>query len=319
MPAVERRPLWHMRKDAKKEKTQSVTNKMQSARSTKSWKLKLAGAGLVIFVLLSLVFLAGSSSYAVSRNIEQVLAAGTTTREGTNWSEDDAPNYVLLRGPAEIDLEARSGTVFYSPLDPLGRAGRVVACIDFEMMQAGLERPRGELSNIRPSGWGHNAEVEIALPESDSSGESSGEPKRDSSGEPAGESSTDSSGEYYHGYFWNRSHLLAKSLGGGDTKENLICGTRMQNVGANDGKGGMAYVEGMVRDWLFEHKDGFVYYLVTPVYQGQELVARSVVVDLRSSDGSLDAQYEVFNTAYGFEINYATGEFEATSAELESD
>ena len=48
-------------------------------------------------------------------------------------------------------------------------------------------------------------------------------------------------GVSYKGYFWNRSHLIADSLGGLPEENNLIAGTRAQNVGDNHAPGGMAY------------------------------------------------------------------------------
>jgi DNA-entry nuclease len=69
--------------------------------------------------------------------------------------------------------------------------------------------------NSDPVGWGENRIVSIKL----------------------------YNGKKYKGYLWNRSHLIADSLGGKAIRKNLITGTRMQNVGANDGTGGMAYTE----------------------------------------------------------------------------
>ncbi len=72
--------------------------------------------------------------------------------------------------------------------------------------------------------------------------------------------------------------------------ENLVCGTRMQNVGANDGQGGMAMVETACRSWLRDFPDQTISYVATPLYVAGELVPRSVVVDARSSDGSIDEE-----------------------------
>ena len=113
----------------------------------------------------------------------------------------------------------------------------------------------------------------------------------------------------FRSYFWNRSHLIAKSLGGDDIAENLVTGTRTQNVGANDGQGGMGYAEGIARRFLESNQGATLYYSATPVYEGSELVCRSVIVDMRASDGSLDMQVEVYNCAKGFLIDYATGAF----------
>lgn len=147
------------------------------------------------------------------------------------------------------------------------------------MVVTGSESERGDMAD--PAGWGHNGEADIELPD----------------------------GSIYHGWFWNRSHLLAKSLGGDAEAHNLVTGTRMENVGANDGEGGMAMTETAVRAYLRANRDASVLYVVTPVYEGDELVPRSVYVDVRSSDGVLDEEVEVFNAAKGHRIDYASGTF----------
>ena len=50
--------------------------------------------------------------------------------------------------------------------------------------------------------------------------------------------------------------------------------------------------------------------MATPIYVGDELVCRSVMVDMLSSDGLLDLRIEVFNAAKGYSVNYADGSFE---------
>lgn len=199
----------------------------------------------------------------------------------TPWDASESPQYFRVVGKAVVDVDIPAGQIWYAPLDALGRTVRAAGTIDAPTMEAGLARERGNLMGHDPSGWGHNAETDIALPD----------------------------GGTYHGHLWNRSHLVAKSLGGSDEVENLVCATRMENVGANDGEGGMAYGEDLVRTWLRGHRDGSVFYSATPAYEGNELVCRSVVVDIRSSDGSLDLEIEVYNAALGHRIDYVTGEW----------
>lgn len=109
--------------------------------------------------------------------------------------------------------------------------------------------------------------------------------------------------------------MIAKSLGGKDELENLVNGTRMQNVGMNDSSnpGGMAYTETIARDWLDKNPDGTIQYVATPVYEGNEIMPRSVFVDIKTSDGSINQHVEVFNTAYGYTIDYSTGKFNASN------
>ena len=93
------------------------------------------------------------------------------------------------------------------------------------------------------------------------------------------------SGVSYYGWFWNRSHMVADSLGGDPIKENLVTGTRTQNVGlSKDHTGGMAYAETKARDYL-DNPDNTqcpLYYAVTPNYQNSELIPRTVSIDMES-------------------------------------
>ena len=208
-----------------------------------------------------------------------------TAASATVWDEGTCPDYWRLVGPAEVGEVPAPGEVVCLPLDELGRARGAYADVTFESMEAGIARERTGLGEFEPSGWTDNEVVEIALGQD----------------------------RVYRGYFWNRSHLVAKSLGGPDVIENLVCGTRMQNVGANDGHGGMAYPEGLCREWLSEHPTGEIYYRATPVYEGREPLCRSVFVDVLSSDGTLDMRLEVYNAAAGFTIDYASGAYRKAS------
>lgn len=114
-------------------------------------------------------------------------------------------------------------------------------------------------------------------------------------------------GDAYHGYLFNRSHLIAKSLGGADAPENMVTGTCTKNVGRNQPSGGMAYAETLARDWIDRNPDGTVLYMATPVYTGDELLPRTVTVDIRTSDGTIDAHVIVFDTENGYNIDYAHG------------
>ena len=84
----------------------------------------------------------------------------------------------------------------------------------------------------------------------------------------------------YRGYVFNKSHLLAWSLGGSMNSNNLIWGTRAQNVGTNkpNNPGGMAYPETQVRNFLRTNPNEVVYYSASPLYVEQELVPRGVQV-----------------------------------------
>ena len=113
----------------------------------------------------------------------------------------------------------------YSKLDKYGRTRRVVGNITYKMVKKSAGWREGFAEGSEPSGWGKNTIVNIKL----------------------------YTGKYYRGFLWNRSHLIADSLGGRAIRRNLITGTRMQNVGANNGQGGMAYTERKVVNYLYKH------------------------------------------------------------------
>lgn len=258
-------------------------------------------------ILLLIVLLAGAVWYFMfdgKATVDEWLGNGQATTavevlpygpEGTYdptaWDEQGAPNYYRLAGSAVITHpEVLIGEIQYGELDSYGRATWACGVITPAMYHEELAEDReGNLPN--PAGWpkGRNYKVDITL----------------------------CNGEIYHGEMFNRSHMVADSLGGAATKNNLVTGTRMQNTGSNNqsssGYGGMAYTEDKVRKYLKSalksNQDVTVYYCVTPVYLNDELLPRSVYVDVKSSDGKLDMHVETFNCARGYEINYYSAAF----------
>lgn len=104
---------------------------------------------------------------------------------------------------------------------------------------------------------------------------------------------------------YNRSHLIAHCLSGQDANEqNLITGTRHFNADV------MEPIEAMVLDYI-ERTGNHVLYRVTPVFEGDELVARGVQIEaLSMEDGSQGVSLNVFlrNIQPGVAIDYATGD-----------
>lgn len=105
------------------------------------------------------------------------------------------------------------------------------------------------------------------------------------------------------GLLYNRCHLIAYSLAGEDLNDrNLITGTRQMNTA-------MIGFEDMVYDYVME-QGGHVLYRVTPVFEGDELVARGVQMEALSvEDGGKAVHYNVYipNEQEGVIIDYATG------------
>ena len=104
---------------------------------------------------------------------------------------------------------------------------------------------------------------------------------------------------------YNRCHLLGFQLTGENANElNLITGTRTMNVA------GMLPFENMVADFVKED-GGHVAYRVTPIFDGDDLVAQGVLMEGWSvEDAGETVMFCVFayNIEPGVEIDYATGD-----------
>ena len=107
------------------------------------------------------------------------------------------------------------------------------------------------------------------------------------------------------GYIYNRCHLIGFQLTGENAnKKNLITGTRYMNVD------GMLPFENMVADYIKE-TGNHVMYRVTPIYDGNDLVACGVQIEAYSVEDEGDGicfNVYVYNVQPGIVINYATGE-----------
>ena len=118
----------------------------------------------------------------------------------------------------------------------------------------------------------------------------------------------------YRGYLYNKSHLLAWSLGGDMEAHNLILGTRSQNVGTNKSKeaGGMSYLETKVRNAVYDDHDIKVFYQTVPVYKEKEIIPRGVFVraySVNDNGKTLNESVYTINTQSGVTIDYTNGTF----------
>ena len=106
-------------------------------------------------------------------------------------------------------------------------------------------------------------------------------------------------------YLYNRCHLIGYQLTAENANEkNLITGTRYLNVD------GMLPFENLVADYVKE-TENHVLYRVTPVFEGDNLVASGVLMEAESVEDEGDGvEYcvYVYNVQPGVVINYATGE-----------
>ena len=116
-------------------------------------------------------------------------------------------------------------------------------------------------------------------------------------------------GSTYKGFMYNRSHMIADSLGGDPIYENLVTGTRPQNVGGRGNNGGMAYLETKIRDYFNRGSKCTVDYEVINVYASdKDKLPVYSICNAKSSDKKIDEQVIVYNSAEGYDIDYRTAQ-----------
>ena len=106
-------------------------------------------------------------------------------------------------------------------------------------------------------------------------------------------------------YLYNRCHLVGYQLSGENANRgNLITGTRYMNVD------GMLPFENMIADYVKE-TGNHVMYRVTPIFEGDNLVASGVQMEAKSIEDNGEAicfNVFVYNVQPNVIIDYATGE-----------
>ena len=112
-------------------------------------------------------------------------------------------------------------------------------------------------------------------------------------------------------YLYNRCHLIGYQLTAENANErNLITGTRYLNVE------GMLPFENNVADYI-EITNNHVYYKVTPIFEGNNLVANGVQMQAYSvEDNGQGISFNVYcyNVQPGVAIDYATGDNQAVAS-----
>jgi DNA-entry nuclease len=136
--------------------------------------------------------------------------------------------------------------------------------------------PRGSIGMIKPSGW-HTVRYDDLIEDK---------------------------------YLYNRCHLIGYQLTGeGANEQNLITGTRYMNVE------GMEPFENETADYI-QSTHNHVQYEVTPIFEGDNLVASGVLMEAESvedhGEGLMFCVY-CYNVQPGITINYADGSSERAS------
>lgn len=211
----------------------------------------------------------------------------------TSFSLEDLPAfsgepYVVLSDnqPGFTQEELDQAAQGFEEYSPLDSLGRCGAAYASVGLDTMPTQDRESISSVKPSGW-QTAKYDTELVDG--------------------------------GYLYNRCHLIGFQLTGENAnEENLITGTRYLNVE------GMLPFENLVADYIKE-TGNHVLYRVTPLFEGDNLVASGVEMEALSVEDEGDGvsfHVYVYNVQPGVEIDYATGESwesgQASSAPQES-
>ena len=201
--------------------------------------------------------------------------ASSVTSDSTDKSS--IPTYT---GEAFIELsgnlpdftdEEKKSTTAFESYSELDDLGRCGVAFANVCPEIMPDEERGDIGDVRPSGWDTVKYPEVIE----------------------------------DNYLYNRSHLIAFSLAGENANEkNLITGTRYLNQET------MQIFELKVLDYV-RSTGNHVLYRVTPVFEGDNLVASGVQMEAWSvEDDGEGICYNVFcyNVQPGIDINYSTGE-----------
>lgn len=212
-----------------------------------------------------------------SITIEDNSGIGTSTSPvGSICRLSDIPRYsgkayVSVNGGAPDFTPADLTTKSYETYGALDKLGRCTVCISSIGIDLMPTEDRESISSVTPSGW-VNVKYDTALVDG--------------------------------GYIYNRCHLIGFQLTGENAnRENLITGTRYLNIE------GMLPFENMIAAYVKE-TENHVLFRVTPVFDGNNLVASGVLMEAYSiedeGDGICFAVF-AYNVQPGIVIDYKTG------------
>lgn len=179
--------------------------------------------------------------------------------------------YTEINGNVPFFTDDELSAVSYEYYEELDELGRCGVCMASVGQDIMPTKERESIGDVKPTGW-HTVKYE---------------------------------GLVDGNYLYNRCHLLGFQLTGENAnRKNLITGTRYMNVE------GMLPFENMVADYVKE-TGNHVMYRVTPLFDGDNLVADGVLMEAKSvEDNGADILFNVFcyNVQPGVSIDYATGE-----------
>ena len=234
---------------------------------------------LAVLLAFSVAFVPVPSISDTSSNSAALLTTAQAAKKNTknSFSLNEVPKYngkasVVVHGNQPyFTSREKQNTKSFESYHKLDKLGRCGVAYANISIDTMPTEKRGEIGQIRPSGW-HTVKY---------------------------------SGVVDGNYLYNRCHLIAYCLTAENAnKKNLITGTRYMNAT------GMVPFENEVADYVKE-TDHHVLYRVTPVFEGENLVASGVLIEAESvEDQGTGVKFCVFcyNVQPGIGIDYATGD-----------
>ena len=239
---------------------------------------KLRILALTVLVAISATFLQLptqiDSSLVSSSNVEAVQAA---TKKQDGFSIKQVPRY---KGKASVKVNGnkpyftkkeKENTKTFESYHKLDKLGRCGVCYANVSKATMPTEERGNIGMVKPSGW-HTVKY---------------------------------NGVVEGNYLYNRCHLIAYCLTAENAnKKNLITGTRYLNI-----EGMLPYEEKTAR--YVDDTGNHVLYRVTPIFEGNNLVASGVLMEAYSVEDKgkgLSFCVYCYNVQPGVTINYATGD-----------
>lgn len=248
---------------------------MARSRKKSSMKKLIGMFVAIICVLISFFYSDDILNDVSSENVVNAQASTTIEQNNINISIADIPEYA-----DKIYIEINNNVPYFKESDYTTESFERYSDLD------ALGRCGVAFANISK---------ETMPPEGDERGSIS-------SVKPTGWEQAKYDGEY----LYNRCHLIGYQLSDEDANElNLITGTRFFNVE------GMLPFENKVAEYIKENSNNHVLYRVTPVFDGDNLLATGVEIEAYSvEDKGQGVCFNVFvyNVQPGVTIDYVTGE-----------
>ena len=242
-------------------------------KSTKKQMNQLLRVFIIIIILAISIFF-GEDILNISQNENTTVDTIATNQTAVYINIEDIPEYT-----GEIYVEINNNKPYFEESEYTKESFEKYSNLD-ELGRCGVAYA--------------NISRETMPPEGDERGSIS-------SVKPTGWEQVKYDGEY----LYNRCHLIGYQLSDEDANElNLITGTRYFNVN------GMLPFENKVADYIKENENNHVLYRVTPIFEGENLLAKGVEMEAYSvEDNGQGVCFNVFvyNVEPGVTIDYLTG------------